>query len=563
MAASITGAAKYGWPSAFAAVAVLSLGPLWLVSRDVWDGVIASYGLATLDLSGIQHWLIPGNWDLMYSIFVALAWLAAHTAIEPWVGVKLLLSASVLGIAWEARQLALQLLKMPPAQAWAVAVLALSFPCWYLLYGSTFVYIVFVWWGFLGHRLLHIPPSRTTWRLLKFCLGGLLLLASFQVNSNFVMVFALEAARWLARDRKMEWRYLRSACICLSALAVYLTLRNAFPPYAQYVGYNNLIWPTSVAGLWAWLRPSLMFMTWLPLIAGPAGLIWLTRWIVRKNWPDYVDTSCTFEPGIQHNNASTYQTVCILCVLCFGAVFAYIAVGKGSPLFVINLSPESLGTGSHLGGPARDFIYTTVHGWSTRHTFLLSVPASLACIWLICLAIAKTTSQRYRNKFWLLGFAFALISQLAFQWHGHAAKHFRYAQEDAIVKVLQTDAFPTAGLLDIKIESDLPWTYWTYESNYLTWLAFGQTRWATSIYAQETSSMTKTLQHRTEILRDLEKNKTLPRAYYLMSDFEMSNCRTEWTLKLPFKFLMNDWITLIFLKNKLPKAIILRREQLC
>lgn len=554
------------WLFAFLVTACLSIGPWWLVKRDIWDGIIGSYGIATGDLSGIYDWLVLGNWGLMYGIFWGLSWLASHTVLETWVAVKLLLTFSVLGIAWEARRLAIDLLGMTGPQAWAVSLLALSFPCWYLLYGSTFVYVVFIWWGFLGHRLLHAPPDGTRWHGLKLCLGYLLMLTSFQVNSNFVMMCALEAARWLSRKPTARWNYRRSMLICATAVVVYLLLRFVFTTTGNYAGYNNVIWPTSLAGAVAWLRAILMFATWIALLAGPACLVWLlARWLNARQAAGKAEGKPMPMPipanaqGVRLPASQKWT----LALLCMGALFAYIAVGKGTPLFVINLSPEFLGSGTHLGNQTSHWFYTPVDGWSARHAFLLSVPASLISIWLILRALGRIQSQATANTLWITGVLVGVFVQLAWQWHGHGAKQLRIAQETAIVGALQAQAKPAGGLVDIKINTALPWSLWTYEANYLTWLAYGQTQWATSVYTPGTGFVKTALQDRKHLIEGSGPMQGHSRTYALMTDFRPSSCQTEFVIQVPDTLHPLSWAVALVQGKALPSATVLSRSETC
>src|SRR5688572_18490906 len=161
-------------------IAVLVLAPIWLVQRDVWDGVIGAYGLERHDFSGIYHWLIPSNWGLVYLMLRGIEFLSAATSLPSWVWIKLLLCATVLGLAREARLLCGRVFGWNESDSRFAELVALSFPCWYVLYGSTFIYLVFIWCAFAGHRLMHEGPGR-----LRRTAGYALMLLSFQVNSNF------------------------------------------------------------------------------------------------------------------------------------------------------------------------------------------------------------------------------------------------------------------------------------------------------------------------------------------------------------------------------------------
>ncbi len=486
-------------------VLVAAIGPIWTVPRDIWDGVIGAYGLERGLYAGIHDWLVPGNWGLMYLMFRGMGWLSELLPVAPWVWVKLLLTASLIGISFETRQLCTGLLRWDERSSQTAAVLALAFPCWYLLYGSTFVYLVFIWWVFLGHRWLHEGKG------LRLAAGYLLMLASFQVNSNFVMVFALEAARWSCRDQDTRWHWGRSIAVTGSAVLVYLVLRLAFPPGGLYAGYNNLVLPTSAAALISWVRAALMFATWLPLIVLPGVVGW---WLMRGQ-------------RVAGTDAPLHSAVAV-SLLFAGALFAYMAVGKGAPLFVVNLPFEWLGAGKHLGRDAGSWFFTTVDGWSTRHTFLFSVPAAIACVALLRFALGRPVAGA-TSRAWWGAFAVALVFNLAWMAHGHDAKLHRLAQEESIVRALQSRAAPPPGRLDLALVPRPAWSVWTYEANYWMWLAYQRAAWAVASVPLQDSRKDATWRDREEAVA----GNSAGRDYYLMSEMQPGACTTRWRLELP------------------------------
>lgn len=479
----------------------VALGPVWTIQRDIWDGVIGAYGLDRRVYDGIHDWLVPGNWGLMYLIIRGVGGLSDLLHVAPWVLFKLLLTASVIGLSLEARLLGASLLRWDDRSSRVLGILTLAFPCWYLLYGSTFVYVVFIWWVFLGHRWMH-SPSRV-----RAAAGYVVLLASFQVNSNFVMAIALEAAHWACRDRQTHWRWGRSLLVAGSAVVVYLTLRLMFPPSGLYAGYNNLILPTSREGIVAWVRAGLMFATWIPLVGLPAmmGLALMRIHPNRQPQP---------EAG---------KSLAVASLLFVSALFAYLAVGKGAPLFVVNLPLEWLGAARHLGREAGDWFFTTVDGWSTRHTFLLSLPAAV-----VSASLLRTVAASGSRNWWI-SIGVAIAANLGWMAHGHAAKLLRFAQEEAVVRGLRVHPAPEPGKVDLVLTPRPAWNTWTYESNYWMWLAYRQSTWAVA-------SVPLTNVQGDAAWRDREDAVSAgaaSRDYYLMSDYRPGVCVTRWRVDLP------------------------------
>ncbi len=143
--------------------------PVAAVSRDMWDGVIGAYGLERGDFSGIRDWLLPSNWGLVYLLLRGIDLLATLTGVPPWVWIKLIMLLAVVGIAREARLLCTEILGWSRDDGRATELLVLTFPCWFVLYGSTFIYVLFIWCIFAGHRFLHAsewPAARVVGYLL-------------------------------------------------------------------------------------------------------------------------------------------------------------------------------------------------------------------------------------------------------------------------------------------------------------------------------------------------------------------------------------------------------------
>lgn len=488
-------------------VAIAALAPIWLVPRDVWDGVIGAYGMARHDFSGIYHWLIPSNWGLVYLMLRGIEFLETASAIPAWVWVKLLLSASVIGLAREARLLCSRVFQWDERDARFAELAALSFPCWYVLYGSTFIYLVFIWCVFAGHRLLHEatgPMGRAA--------GFLLLLLSFQVNSNFVMVFALEGVRWLYRPRAREWAWGRSALVLGAAAAVYLSLRLIWTPSGPYQGYNDLVWPFSAAGVVSWIRAAAMAATWIPLLLLPAAVAWLAGRGPNRPVPP------AGAGGARSETAA-------LALLLAGALFAYLAVGKGAPLFIIQLPQGWLGTSTHLGKAAADWIYTAADGWSMRNAFLLSVPGAIALVWLVRRVLAS--SNRGEGA-WRAALLATLLVNFAFLAQGHATKLARFSQEQSIVRGLRQQPAPPGGTVDLQLAQPVGWSAWTYEANYLFWLAYGRAEWAGALFGPDDLSRRAALQDRRDALAS-----PLPKSHYLMDGMPARRCHTSYLIHWP------------------------------
>ena len=515
---------------------VLVLAPVWLVQRDIWDGVIGTYGLERNDFAGIREWLVPSNWGLVYLLLRAIGIMAEFTGVPPWAWVKLLICASVIGLGREARLLARRVFGWDEKSSRFAELVVLTFPCWYVLYGSTFIYLVFIVAVFMGNRLMH---EGTTWP--GRCTGYGLLLLSFQVNSNFVMACALEATRWLFRDRTRAWPWRRSLLVIGSAIAIYLALRLIWAPSGPYQGYNNLVWPFSKPGFLAWVRVAAIALTWAPLLVGPAVAAWL------------VSRSRGMSPTAQGGFSLTEALG--VGVLLAGALFAYMAVGKGAPLFVVQLPDGWLGTGRHLGKAAQGWIYTTADGWSMRNAFLFSLPAAIAITSIVRLVLTRRDSQR---RAWQVALTVALVANLGWLANGHAIKLTRLAQEQAIVSALAAQPPPPPGTVDLELSVPVGWAAWTYEANYLFWLAYRQAAWAAALFGPDEAGQRAALVDRNEAL-----SSSLPKAHFLMDQLPMAGCHSAYLVELPERLGAIDMIADSLGFKQIAPARLLPRERHC
>lgn len=523
----------------FAVVAMLVLGPPWLVQRDFWDGAIGTYGIVRRDFSGIYEWLVPSNWGLVYLLLRGVEFLVASTGIPPWLWIRLLVCLSVLGIAVEARLLCSGVFKWSERESNFAALVVLSFPCWYVLYGATFIYLVFIWMIFAGHRLLHGINAKAQ------ALGYVLVLLSFQVNSNFVMIFALEGIRLACHrgDRPYAWG--RALLVTGSAVMVYLGLRLVWPPAGAYQGYNNLVLPVSREGLLAWLKASAMAVTWLPLLAAPAAAAW---WFARRSGAASPGRRLQFQP----------REALAVALLLAGGLFAYMAVGKGAPLFVIRLPHGWLGTGMHLGQAAPGWFYTTADGWSIRNAFLFSLPAGVCSAFLVRTVLVSRIDPSLRGQALRLALATALTFNAVWLVQGHAAKQLRAAQELSVIRGLKQLPAPAAGLVDLSVQQAVGWTSWSYESNYLMWLAYGRSSWSAALYGTSESGRDAALREREESLQS-----PLPPATFVMDTKPLNACRTTLEVSFPDTLGPSSMLSDVVGLTPVPAARILVKNRNC
>jgi hypothetical protein len=253
----------------------------------------------------------------------------------------------------------------------------------------------------------------------------------------------------------------------------------------------------------------------LPLILAPAAFAWLLARGAPKD-----------------NVAMDRRAAAAVALLFGGALFAYMAVGKGAPLFVLNLPWKWLGASSFLGRETDQWFFTTVDGWSTRHAFLFSVPAAIATVGLVRWVSARADAS-VAQRSWTGAIALAVVLGLGWMTYGHAAKLTRLGQEQAIVDGLRTLPPPPPGRVDLRLTPHPSWSVWTYEANYWMWQAWRQSVWATAAYPRpDQPGVTPETE---PALKDREAAVAADnlRDYNVMSEFERQSCRTILQVRIP------------------------------
>ena len=137
-----------------AAMLLLTIGPLWLVTRDLFDGASIAYADLIGNTDGIYQWAANVNWQLAIYFYKAVFAVSAALQVPYWVIVKTILTLCMLSLVYEFKRLATDVFNLDDAQAWLLALLCLASPSLYMLVSSSITPIFFcVWLAFVGHRL--------------------------------------------------------------------------------------------------------------------------------------------------------------------------------------------------------------------------------------------------------------------------------------------------------------------------------------------------------------------------------------------------------------------------
>ena len=438
--------------------------PLGLSSNEMWDGVVAIHAMTANDWSAMKGWVLDSNWYLTYAIFSLIDYLQQARGLPLWISFKLWTLVVIVGIAAEVYLLARSVFGMPKYVAVWLPALVFSFPIWYVFFSYTCMigHLTCVWLALAGYRLIY---GDKTW---VAALGAVVITASFQLASNCAFILALELGRWCVCKEKSLWSYRRSALLLLLSVAVFAATRIIWPPVGSYVGYNRFLNPLQFSSWISYAKYSLLFSTWLVLLLPVFAGLWVAS------------TRDTRSKGkLTSALQNSWKTMLFFIILALAASLPYIAVGLGSPLFVMNFSSVSSVSAALASNSASGLLSVWYGGWGARHMLLMLVPMVLFASWLVAAGQQALTPESKVLLKTLCGtFVLTISIGLAFGVPGHWAKLKRIADQRAMVQALMGIPQLPFGQVDILLDRHAAYVSDLHETNYVLYLAYKSTHWA-------------------------------------------------------------------------------------
>jgi hypothetical protein len=447
--------------------------PLGLSSTEMWDGVVAIHAMTANDWAAMKGWVLDSNWYLTYAIFSLIDYLQHVLGIPLWISFKLWTMVAIVGIAAEVYLLARRVFEIPNCVAAWLPALVFSFPIWYVFFSYTCMtgHLTCVWLALAGYRVIY---SGKTW---VAALGAVVITVSFQLASNCAFILALELGRWFVSKEKKLWSYRRSILLLLLSIAVFAATRIIWPPIGSYVGYNRFLNPLQFSSWAAYAKYSVLFSTWLVLLVPVFAGLWVASTRSAKS-----------EGKIARALKGHWKTLLFFIFLALAASFPYIAVGLGSPLFVMNLSSASSVSAALASNSASGLLSVWYGGWGARHMLLMLVPMVLFVAWLLAAgqqALAGESGVLLKTL--RVTLAVTITTSLAFGAPGHWAKLERIADQRAMVQALIGKPLIPFGQVDILLESHTGYVSDLHETNYVLYLAYKSTHWAALMVPEATN----------------------------------------------------------------------------
>lgn len=223
------------------ALLIFTILNLWIVSEDIWDGLIFNYGIQIGDLDGWNQILDDSGWDVSLPLFNFYLVVAELTNTSYFVVYKVVASAALILTAHEVRQFTLKALRLPSPWPDIALTLAMSGWVWTAASGSAMTpHILFPALAFFAVRLI---MSSNSYSLV--CLGFLLLLLAYNLSSTILVSFALALAYLPSLTRPFQLAqakdFWKPIAILILGVAFYFLSSALNPKDGHYIGYNDVI----------------------------------------------------------------------------------------------------------------------------------------------------------------------------------------------------------------------------------------------------------------------------------------------------------------------------------
>jgi hypothetical protein len=329
-------------------------------------------------------------------------------------------------------------------------LLFVSFPSWHVLASSTqtyyFVSLALTMCGvhfiYRGKRHLAL-------------VGVITLLMSFDMNSLilFAPAFALIYEATQNVTKSIAKRCIRPFGIAFIGILYWFVSRALSQPSGLYAGYNKMVNPLSLDG-WRVLKTG--FTTYSTFAILPVlGITVLTCLVILFG---------SSNQRLRSLSRGNFTALSALIPLCFASVLPYIVVQKST--FIDDFD------------------------WDGRHAIPMSIPISL----LVMLAthsvfLQLTVRGRWRSVWKIIVVALMVAPQSFILMHGLTMKLGRQEFEEKLINELKTEQVKPGVVEIVGLPLFIP-DFRVYESNYLMYRAFGETKWWTRIGQAEDPSFT-------------------------------------------------------------------------
>jgi hypothetical protein len=410
---------------------------LLMFKRDIWDGTIIDYYLSLNDYEPLRQWFYSSGWELQYYALLFQDKLADALNLPTRYIIISFSILALIGLAIEIYFLAKSRFETHRKIALIIACLFLFLPTWNVLSSSVMnIHIICLFLSLIGVRVFFSESK------LKKIFGVCLILTSYQLNSLLffipILVFVIEKINSEDIDTN-KFRPRRFLFTSLISILYFMTSRLINPNDGLYIGYNQIVFPTSPSLLGLYIHNFLSFSSFLLIPFIPFSLIMLCKFVSNRS-------------GNKFPRLFSTKKLLLFLLLYLGAIFPYIAVGKSTNIFELT-------------------------DWTQRQGFVLAIPLVL----LTGSVISKISEfWEVERRFFriIITFALTLLLPLSLQFESFAIKLNRQSFESDLITTLKLNSsVPPPGTFQIYGDGIPQPDIRNYESNFLLYETYSKASW--------------------------------------------------------------------------------------
>jgi len=442
--------------------------------KAIWDGTIIDYANRTGDFSGIKSWLMSSGWDAQYVLIRVEFFIAKILNLNFATINSVILFIAMSVVVFETGQISVKNFKFSKNVARSVQIILIILPIWTVTISSVMTFhMTALAAGIIGCRWLEKHAS------IKYFIGILLIAYSTQLSSMLFFLPCYQLALFVTRKNteKNEFRSIQSLIITLTIVVTAFVFKTTLNKNSGiYEDYNQIINVLSLHGIRTLVTGLINYSTFLAI---PFFILMVRR-----------ISNTLYLREMYAGNQSKHKII-VIFLLFIGSTSPYALVGKSSNIFEYS-------------------------DWNYRQAILLGFPIALLSGFFLSISREQQPLQvRKVIERTLIGSL--VISLVILTGVSLAGKIQRANLDTLLVSALRKDVNePIPGRVLFILDQPITPSIRNYESNYLTFLAYGKLNWWTEVAPKEG-----------KISRPPKNLKNLPASEFLYkSSEEAKNCDT-------------------------------------
>lgn len=401
--------------------------PIFISTRDMWDGVILSYANEIRDYSAIKIWFFESSWFLQYYFTVCLGWISNTLTFSYRITNNIVQIICLIFIAYIFGEILTKHFRYSYSKKIFCILFFLSFPIWHLSLTSNFT--IYIFCTFIGISVIYLFLDN---KKFKKIIALILMPFSFQLNSLLIFIPLFLYSTDAYKSRKFYPSKSIQLVFLISGLFLFIRI-FIFKPYGLYSGYNSIIDFSDIGQIKLLILNIFFFTTYLI----PTIVVFFIAIIIIK--------------GIKIGDLLLKPEFIFSFILIFIGIIPYVMTGHGNAIY-------------------------SVTDWDGRQAILLSFGAAIFATETLFyfFEFSKKDLGWDAKIFYPMIMFFVLTPNIFLLSTGYITKINRLRFEEILIAELKNKKtlIPT-GVVEIITEYQLIPHMRSYEVNYLLYSALG------------------------------------------------------------------------------------------